>query len=119
LTRQKPLVHAMHALLSIKAAPPPEYVPTGHLLAATVAAPVPAGQKYPAVHGLCCVFASAEGQKKPGLQGFAVELVLAAARQNPAAQAAQAALDVAAEPPAENVPTGQAFAVADPVPAGQ
>ncbi len=46
-------------------------------------------------------------------------MVLAGARQNPAAQAAQAALDVAVEPPAEKVPTGQAFEVADPVPAGQ
>ena len=34
---------AVHA--EVKLAPPVEKVPTGHLLAATVAAPVPAGQK--------------------------------------------------------------------------
>ena len=43
--RQLPREHARHVELSVKAAPPPEYVPTGHLFAATVAAPVPAGQK--------------------------------------------------------------------------
>ena len=43
--RQVPGAHARHVELLVKAAPPPEYVPRGHLLAGTVAAPVPAGQK--------------------------------------------------------------------------
>jgi hypothetical protein len=44
---------------------------------------------------------------------------LAAARQKPAAQLKHAALDVAVAPPAEYVPAEHAFAVAEPVPAGQ
>jgi len=43
--RQKPLGHARHVELLVKAVPPSEYLPTGHAFAATVAAPVPAGQK--------------------------------------------------------------------------
>ena len=43
--RQKPLGHARHEALLVKAAPLSAYVPTGHAFAATVAAPVAVGQK--------------------------------------------------------------------------
>ena len=45
VARQEPNEHATHVELLVKAAPPPEYVPSGHIFAGTVAAPVPAGQK--------------------------------------------------------------------------
>jgi len=45
VTRQLPREHAMQVALLVKTAlRPSEYVPRGHLLAATVAAPVPGGQ---------------------------------------------------------------------------
>ncbi len=55
------LEQAVHA--EVKLAPPVEKVPTGHLLAATVAAPVPAGQKKPAVQGDCAVPPTKDAQK--------------------------------------------------------
>ena len=68
---------------------------------------------------LCCGFTSAEGQKNPGAHGLSLGPPLAIARQKPASQPKHAALDVAAVPPAEYVPAEHAFAVAEPVPAGQ
>ena len=44
VARQLPSKQARHVELLVKAAPPLAYVPTGHLLAGTAAAPVPAGQ---------------------------------------------------------------------------